>query len=63
MDKSKNESKTECSGDWETHIAYRNGIGDYYVRYEDAILVFYEDADTILEPGQISIIRDKLQLR
>lgn len=63
MDKSKNESKTECSGDWEAHIAYRNGIGDYYVRYEDAILVFYEDADTILEPGQISIIRDKLQLR
>ena len=63
MDKSKNESKTECSRDWEAHIAYRNGIGDYYVRYEDAILVFYEDADTILEPGQISIIRDKLQLR
>ena len=63
MDKSKNESKTECSGDWEAHIAYRNGIGDYYVRYEDAILVFYEDVDTILDPGQISIIRDKLQLR
>ena len=63
MEKSKNESKTECSGDWEAYIAYRNAIGDYYVRYEDAILIFYEDVDTILEPGQISIILDKLQLR
>ena len=63
MDKSQDESKTECTKDWEADIAYRNETGNYYVRYEDAILIFNEDWDYILVPGQIDVIRDKLQLR
>ena len=63
MDKSQNENKTECTKDWEADIAYRNDIGDYYVRYEDAILIFYEDREYVLVPWQIEVIRDKLQLR
>ena len=63
MDKSQNENKTECTKDWEADIAYRNEIGDYYVRYEDAILIFYEDREYVLVPWQIEVIRDKLQLR
>ena len=34
-----------------------------YVRYEDAILILYEDMSNELDSGQISIIQDKLQLR
>ena len=63
MDKSQNENKTECTKDWEADIAYRNEIGDYYVRYEDAILILYEDREYVMVSWQIDVIRDKLQLR
>ena len=63
MDKSQNENKTECTKEWDANIAYRNEIGNYYVRYEDAILIFYEDRENFLVPEQIAIICDKLQLR
>ena len=63
MDKSQNENKTECTKDWEADIAYRNEIGNYYVRYEDAILIFYEDRENYLVSEQIAIICDKLKLR
>lgn len=63
LDKKQNENKADCTGDWEADIAFRNEIGDYYVRYEDAILIFYEDRENILVPEQIAIIRDKLKLR
>ena len=49
--------------EWGAGLAFRNEVGDYYVRYENAILIFYEDRDYALEPGQIAIIRDKLELR
>ena len=62
MDKKQNENKTECTKDWEADIAYRNEIGNYYVRYEDAILIFNEDRDYILLPEQIAVIRNKLGL-
>lgn len=62
-DKKQNENKTDCTSDWEADIAFRNKIGDYYVRYEDAILIFYTDMENELDSGQISIIRDKLELR
>ena len=63
LEKKYNVSKTECTKDWEADIAFRNEIGDYYVRYEDAILVFNEDKDISLVPEQISVIREKLGLR
>ena len=63
LEKKQNENKTDCTTDWEADIAYRNEIGDYYVRYEDAILIFYEDREYVLVPWQIEVIRDKLQLR
>ena len=63
MDKSQNENKTECTKDWEADIAYRNEIGNYYVRYEDAILIFYEDRENYLVSEQIAVICDKLKLR
>ena len=61
LDKKQNENKADCTGDWEADIAFRNEIGDYYVRYKDAILIFYEDRGNIFVPEQIAIIRDKLR--
>ncbi len=63
LDKKQNENKKECTEEWEADIAFRNEMGDYYVRYKEAILIFYEDEDNGLLPGQIAIIRDKLELR
>ncbi len=63
LEKEQNKYKTECTKDWEADIAYRNDIGDYYVRYQDTILIFYEEMENELDARQIAIIRDKLQLR
>ena len=62
-DKKYNEELTECSKDWGAKKAFRNKIGIYYVRYENAILVFSDDIDIHLTVDQINIIRDKLDLR
>jgi hypothetical protein len=62
-DKKYNEELTECSKDWGAKKAFRNKIGIYYVRYENAILVFSDDIDIYLTVDQINIIRDKLDLR
>lgn len=58
-----NEGAVECTADWNAEKAMRNGIGTYYVRYEDVILVFSDDEDVYLTTEQIDIIRDKLDLR
>ena len=63
LEKKQNENKTDCTTDWEADIAFRNKTGDYYVRYENAILIFYEDRENVLVPEQIAVIRDKLKLR
>ena len=63
LDKKKNENKSDCTKDWEAKIAFRNEIGDYYVRYEDVILIFYGDRESYLDSKQISVIQDKLKLR
>lgn len=63
LEKKQNENKTYYTNAWEADIAFRNEIGDYYVRYEDSILIFYEDMENELDSGQISIIRDRLELR
>ena len=62
LDKKQNENKTDCTKEWDADIAFRNETGDYYVRYEDAILIFYEDKENILLTEQIGIICDKLGL-
>ena len=62
-DKKYNENKTDCKEAWEAEIAFRNEVGDYYVRYENALLFFYDDESHNLNSKQISIIRDKLELR
>lgn len=58
-----NEGLTDCTADWEAQKAFRNKIGIYYVRYEDAILIFSENEDVHLTTEQIGIIRDKLGVR
>lgn len=56
----RNEEQTDCTGLWDAYTAYRNNIGEYYIRYADAILIL----DTDIEPTkeQIAAIRSALGL-
>ncbi len=54
---------TDCTADWGAQKALRNRWGNYYVRYENKILVFSDDESVYLTVEQINIIRDKLDLR
>ena len=54
---------TDYVKEWEAELAFRNKIGEYYVRYEDVLFIFSEDKDIVLDSEQINIIRDKLKLR
>ena len=63
IEKKYNENQTDCKEMWEAEIAFRNEMGDFYIRYEDAILVFCDNEDIYLDKKQISIICDKLELR
>ena len=58
-----NENRSDCTKEWAAVEAYRNAIGEYYVRYEDVILMFSDYEDIVLTEEQISIIREKLDLR
>ena len=58
-----NDDKTNCTKEWGAEYAFRNKIGDYYVRYDDILLIFSEDEDILLNAEQINIIREKLDLR
>ena len=58
-----NETRFDCTKEWAAVEAYRNKLGEYYVRYDDLIFMLSEDADIHLEEEQISIIREKLDLR
>ena len=58
-----NDDKTNCTKEWGAEYAFRNTIGDYYVRYDDILLIFSEDEDILLNAEQINIIREKLDLR
>lgn len=58
-----NETREDCTSEWEAEIAYRNKIGEYYVRYEDIIFILEDYEDLRLTQDQINIIRDKLDLR
>lgn len=58
-----NEDKTECTEDWNAEIACRNKLGTYYVRYEDAIVIFSGSEDIYLTPEQIETIYSSLNVR
>lgn len=57
-----NDQRIDCSAEWNAEYAFRNGTGDYYVRYDNAILIFQLDEDTVLTPEQIHTVREKLEL-
>lgn len=58
-----NETRTDCTDDWGAENAFRNGAGDYLVRYEDRILIFCGSVEEPLTQDQIQIIRENLDLR
>ena len=58
-----NQNRMDCTKNWEAELAFRNKIGEYYVRYEDALLIFSDYEDIVLNSKQIEIIREKLDLR
>lgn len=58
-----NENRSDCTKEWGAVDAYRNAIGEYYVRYDDALLMFSDYEDVVLTDEQIAIIREKLDLR
>lgn len=58
-----NEKRTDCAKEWGAEEAFRNGIGEYYVRYDDVLLMFSDYEDLVLDENQIDIIREKLDLR
>lgn len=58
-----NEDAVDCTGDWNAEKAVRNKLGTYYVRYDNAVLVFSDDEEVYLTDEQIDIILDKLGLR
>lgn len=54
---------TYCTEDWEALEAFRNGGGDYYVKYDNMIFVLHELSDVYLTKDQIDIIRSKMNLK
>lgn len=58
-----NEERTDCAKEWEAEEAFRNALGEYYVRYDDVLLMFGDDEELVLDENQIDIIREKLDLR
>lgn len=58
-----NDEKADCTAEWDAEIAFRNTIGEYYVRYDDILLILSEETNVDLDADQISIIREKLDLR
>ena len=56
-------NQTDCTKDWGANIAFRNNVGNYYVRYENQIFILSEDSEIVLSKEQIAIIREKMNLR
>ena len=63
MMKKSNQDRDDCTMKWEAQEAYRNKIGNYYVRYKDQIFMLSEDSDLELSMDQIAVIREKMNLR
>lgn len=58
-----NEDVEDCAKEWGADKAFRNGIGTYYVRFENAILILNEETDISLTAEQIAIICEKLDIK
>lgn len=58
----RNSNPIDCTELWDAYTAYHNQIIEYYVRYDDAILILSIYDDTELTQEQIAIIRDALGL-
>lgn len=58
-----NEIRSDCTEDWGADLAFRNGAGNYLVRYGDRILILCPSMEDPLTREQIEIIRDKFKLR
>lgn len=63
LEKRININQTDCTKDWGANIAFRNNVGNYYVRYENQIFILSEDSEIVLSKEQIAIIREKMNLR
>lgn len=63
LQKKMNLDRTDCTDIWGAKTAFRNHIGNYYVRYENQIFILFEDEDTVLTTEQVGIIREKMNLR
>lgn len=59
-EKAYNQNGIDCTDQWEVEEAYRNGRGDYMVRYPDAILILGIAEDTVLTKFQTDIVRSAL---
>lgn len=58
-----NEEVEDCTEEWGANKAFRNKIGTYYVRFENAILILSEETDISLTSEQIAVICEKLELK
>lgn len=58
-----NAEVVDCTVDWGAEKALRNNNGTYYIRYENAILIFDQDKEVHLSEQQISRIIEKLELK
>ena len=63
LEKKVNVDTIDCTDNWEAKVAFRNKVGNYYVRYKNQIFILHEDETIILTEEQISIIREKMDLR
>ena len=63
LEKKVNEETIDCTDNWGSQTAFRNKVGNYYVRYGNQIFILYEDDAIILTAEQISTIREKMNLR
>lgn len=60
MEKKSSRDGDDCTAQWDAEIAIRNSAGHYWVRYEDAIVVFSGVKNAELTPEQTDIIRAAL---
>ena len=58
-----NDDIEDCTEKWGADKACRNGLGTYYVRYENAILMLSEETDIFLTEEQIAVICEKLDIK
>ena len=62
LDAAYNANRTDCTALWDAQMAYVNDQDQYYVRYEDAMLILRLDGVT-LDQSQVETILHQLELR